>query len=61
MSSGVQIAIVAKQLISGRLSSFCAVAALLGPLDPGDILCLFVYMFLKKVMQGKLFLQASHY
>lgn len=38
MSSGVQIAIVAKQLISERLSSFCAVTALLGPLDPGDIL-----------------------
>lgn len=38
MSSGVQIAIVANQLISGRLSSFCAVTALLGPLDPGDVL-----------------------
>lgn len=43
MSSGVQIALVGKQLISGRLSSFPAVTALLGPLDPGDILwvCLF--------------------
>lgn len=38
-----QIAIVAKQLIARRLSSFPAGTALLGPLDPADILwvCLF--------------------
>lgn len=60
MCSGVQIAIVAKQLISGRLSSFCAVNCT--PWAFGSyFIGLFVYMLFKKVRQGKLFLQASHY